>query len=155
VTGRPTLYRKLGALGWERMTPAFAVPSSGPAEDFQGTGLSPSVAYGTRTTVRSSLGQREVTVRSLDLDFTLVGRLRLRRGGVDQRLYTLGPAIHGTVIEPDVLLAEGWIRTRHADPAPLLDVLDTWFQHVIHRVNPISAALIRLRVAAWTARDVA
>lgn len=134
------------------MPAAFAVPSSGSAEDFHGIRLMPSMTYGTRTILTSPTGQREATLRSVDLDFTLVGRLRLRRGGVDQRLYTFGPALHGTRIEPDVLAAEGWLRARHANPAALLDILDAWFGHVRHCVDRISPALVRLRAVAWTLR---
>ncbi|MEV7211969.1 hypothetical protein AB0O31_02580 [Kitasatospora cineracea] len=149
---RRSLYRRLAELGWERMSPAFALTDGGAPADYRGVRVPPGAAFSTHRTGTSSYGARAFTLRTLDLDFGLVGRNRLRRAGVNQRLYSLGHALQGERLLPDVLLAEGWIRGRDFDPEPTLRVLEAHFGRTEQRIEWIDSSLVRFRLASWEAR---
>lgn len=149
---RRSLFDSMTAIGWERMPGAFALPVSGPEADYRGAAVAPGVAFSTERRATSAMGSRTFTLRTLDLDFELVGRVRLSRGGVDQSLYSLAHALHGEELIPDVLLAEAWSRARTFAPEPTTEVLDGHFRHLERRVERIGTSLVRFRLAAWGAR---
>ena len=150
---RRKLFRRLAELGWERMSSAFALPVPGDSADYRGVRLSPGTVFSTQCQGKSKSGTRSLTLRTLDLDFELVGRNRLRSGGVNQRLYSLGHALHGQELEPGVLLAEGWIRARDFSPQPTLSVIEDGFRRVEKNIEWIDRSLVRFRVAAWEPHD--
>lgn len=149
---RPLIDR-MRELGWERMSPVFAFPAPSAAGDFRGVRIPDGPAFSTRRQARSAVGTRTMTLRTLDLDFELVGRERLRKAGVGQRLYSIGHALHGRELLPGVLLAQGWVRPEYHDPDPLLDMLRGRFAHLAERTERIDRALVRFRLAAWGAAD--
>ncbi|MFJ6687004.1 hypothetical protein [Streptomyces werraensis] len=150
---RRSLFRRLGVLGWERMSSAFALPVGGAPADYRGMDVPPSAAFSTERQGTSALSSRSFTLRTLDLDFTLVGRNRLRRAGVNQKFYSLGYALHERSLLADVLLAEGWIRARDFEPEPIVRVLEEHFHRVDKRIERIDHSLVRYRLNAWEPRD--
>ncbi|WP_316771627.1 hypothetical protein [Streptomyces sasae] len=150
---RRSLFRQLGLLGWERMSSAFALPVGGDLADYRGIPVPPSAAFSTERRGTSALSSRSFTLRTLDLDFELVGRNRLRRAGVNQKLYSLGYALHERSLLADVLLAEGWIRARDFYEEPIVRVLEEHFHRVDKRIERIDHTLVRYRLNAWEPRD--
>ena len=149
---RRSLFDTLAGIGWERMPAMFALPVSGAEADYRGVPVPPGVAFSTERRATSAMGSRTFTLRTLDLDFELVGRTRLRRAGVDQRLYSLAHALHGDSLIPDVFLGEAWVRARDFDPDPARNVLNRHFQRLDHRIEAVDHALVRFRLAAWEPR---
>lgn len=152
IAWRRALFDTLAGIGWERMPAMFALPVSGAKADHRGVPMSPGVAFSTERRATSAMGSRTFTLRTLDLDFELVGRTRLRRAGVNQRLYSLAHALHGDGLVPDVLLGEAWVRARDFDPDPTRNVLNEYFRHLDHRIEAIDRSLVRFRLAAWEPR---
>ncbi|WP_330289383.1 hypothetical protein [Streptomyces sp. NBC_00576] len=152
LTWRRDLFDSMRGIGWERMPAAFALPVSGPEADYRGASVPPGVAFSTERRATSAMGSRTFTLRTLDLDFELVGRVRLRRAGVDQHFYSLAHALDGDDLVSDVLLAEAWARTRTFAAEPTTGVLERYFARLEHRVEQIDTKLIRFRLAAWRPR---
>lgn len=147
TTGRLTaLIRELTALGWERMSPVFAVRASTQTRRVHGQPLPDRIRFGTPMRLRSQRGSADFTIRTAGTDFDLVTGERLSRGGLDQLVYSVGDALSDGVVIPDVLLAEGWTR---GDATPVLPVLGRHFRVVVHESQEISPHLTRLRLAAW------
>ncbi|MFE7271830.1 hypothetical protein [Streptomyces sp. NPDC057623] len=122
---------------------------SGASADYRGVPVTPGVAFSTERRATSAMGSRTFTLRTLDLDFELVGRTRLRRAGVNQRLYSLTHALSGDDLVPNVFLGEAWERARDFAPDPVTDVLKECFRYVDYRVEQVDPALVRFRLAAW------
>jgi hypothetical protein len=146
-----TVTRELTALGWERMSPVFAMRASGQARRVHGCQVPDRVRFGTRRELRSRQGTAWFTIRTASTDFDLVTGERLRRGGLDQLVYSIGDALSGDVVLPDVLLADGWAR--HTDVRAMPLVVGRHFVVVRHEVLDISPTLVRIRLAAWDEPD--
>jgi hypothetical protein len=144
-----TLTRELTGLGWERMSPVFAVRASDQTRRLHGRPVPDRVRFGTRRALRSRQGSAWFTLRTASTDFDLVTGERLRRGGLDQRLYSIGDALLGDVVVPDVLLADGWVRRAHADTGRLLSLVHSHFGVVEQQVADVGPTLVRIRLAAW------
>jgi len=142
--------RELDALGWERMSPVFAVRASDQTRRVHGRRVPDRVRFGTRRELRSRQGTAWFTIRTADTDFDLVTGERLCRGGLHQLVYSIGDALSGDVVLPDVLLADGWAR--HYDVEALPPVVGRYFDEVRHEVFDISPTLVRIRLAAWCRR---
>ena len=142
--------RELGAQGWDRMSPVFAVRASDQTRRVHGRQVPDRVRFGTRRELRSRQGTAWFTIRTADTDFDLVTGERLCRGGLPQLVYSIGDALSGDVVLPHVLLADGWAR--RADVEALPPVVRRHFDVVRYEVSDISPTLVRIRLAAWRLR---
>ncbi|HEY8986292.1 MAG TPA: hypothetical protein VIU15_42800 [Streptomyces sp.] len=142
------LFRDLTARGWERQTSAFAVRSHEAARKWRDQRIPEHLRYGSVRTAHTLTGERALTLRSVGLDFTLVTGPRLQREGLDQRLFSLGYALDGDEVEPEVLLAESWSRARSTDVDGFLEVVDTFFTDVEWELRAPDRTLRHFRACA-------
>ncbi|MGW1951454.1 hypothetical protein ACWCPI_01620 [Streptomyces sp. NPDC001920] len=145
---RLLLFRELTAHGWERQTPAFAVRSHEAVRSWRDHRIPEHVRYGTVCRAHTLTGERALTLRSVGLDFTLVTGPRLQRDGLDQRLLSLGYALDGDEVKPDVLLAESWTRARSTDVDGFLEVVDRFFTDVEWQLSAPDRTLRHFRACA-------
>ena len=150
---RRRLYAELAELGWERQAAAFAVPFSERDARWCGIRIREQVDLGGRCQARTPRGAREMSLRTVGTDFTLVSGERLRRGGLDQLVYSVGYAMNGDETVPDVLLADGWARVRTADFDAILATAGRWFTEVRSEIVEPLPTLRRMRCCAWGLRD--
>ncbi|MGI5380658.1 hypothetical protein ACQEV2_41995 [Streptomyces sp. CA-251387] len=152
---RRRLFAELTALGWERQPPVFAVPTIGNTGWWRGIRVREQVNFGTDCQAYTPQGRRMLSLRTLGTDFTLVTGERLRKGGLDQLVYSLGYALDGGQPRGDVLLAEGWARTRTANFEAFLEAVDRWFADVRAEVVEEEPSLQRVKCCASGLRDAA
>jgi len=139
---------RLAAAGWERMSPVFAVPATEAARTYRGLRVPEQVRFATRRVLTSRLGSREFTLRTATLDFDLVTGARLQHGGLDQLLYSIGDALVGDTVVPDVLLADGWARARTFHHEAILETLHAFFGQVEFTLQRAGDNLTRFRALA-------
>ncbi|WP_329172855.1 hypothetical protein [Streptomyces sp. NBC_01477] len=139
---------QLAAAGWERMSPVFAIPAGDATRAYRGLRVPEQPRFATRRTLASRQSTREFTLRTATLDFDLVTGARLQHGGLDQLLYSIGDALVGDAVVPDVLLADGWARARTFHPEAILETLHAFFGHVESSLQQAGDNLTHFRALA-------
>lgn len=140
---RMSLYRELTALGWERQTPVFALNRHTGVRRWRDLTVPDHLDLGGVTRATTLTGERELTVRTAGLGFSLVTGTRLQRDGLDQRLFSLGHAVHNGEVVNDVLLADAWTRTSSEESEAFLEIANRYFADVQWEIQAPAPSLLR------------
>ncbi len=136
--------------GWSRMSPVFALPMSSGVRTVSGQRVPESVRLGTSHRLSSNLGDHDFTIRTVGLDFDLIGGRQLahRRASL---VFSIGDALSGQDLMRDVLLADACIPRSSSPQTTLvaLEVIRAHFKSVRVDERDFDADTIRVKVAAW------